>query len=134
MKKKHFKLHDNRQVVYRWLSSRAGSRARASWLGSARYFSEPRKEARLGSFQACEPLRAEPSRSKPEPAHEPRAFFPALVRTQECHQDICIDCVSVSWVSPWANHMSAVSMTPLTWSMPYTGPHHTTSLTFSCIS
>ena len=39
--------------------------------GSARYFSEPRKEARLGSFQAREPLRAEPSRSEPEPAREP---------------------------------------------------------------
>jgi len=32
------------------LSSRAGSRAGASRLGSARRFSEPRKEARLGSF------------------------------------------------------------------------------------
>ena len=51
----------------------------ASWLGSAQYFSEPRKEARLGSFQAREPLRAEPSRTEPEP----RAFFTALAAVAE---------------------------------------------------
>ena len=51
----------------------------ASRLGSARRFSEPRKEARLGSFQAREPLRTEPSRTEPEPSFEPRAFFPALM-------------------------------------------------------
>ena len=34
--------------------------------------------SRLVSFQAREPLQAEPSRSEPEPAREPRDFFPAL--------------------------------------------------------
>jgi len=53
----------------------------ASRLGSARHFSEPRKETRLGSFQAREPLRAEPSRTEPELSFEPRAFFPALAKT-----------------------------------------------------
>jgi hypothetical protein len=39
--------------------------------------------ARLGSFEAREPLRAEPSRSELEPAREPRAYFPALARRLE---------------------------------------------------
>ena len=60
------------------LSSRAGSRATASRLGSARHFHEPEKQARLGSLEAREPLRAEPSRSELEPAREPRAIFPTL--------------------------------------------------------
>jgi len=62
-----------------WPSSRAGSRAEASRLGSARCLDEPNIWARLGSFKARELLRAEPSCTEPEPAHEPRAFFPALI-------------------------------------------------------
>jgi hypothetical protein len=54
--------------------SRAGSRA-----GSARCKNELEEEARLGSFEAREPLRAEPSRTELEPAREPRANFPALL-------------------------------------------------------
>jgi hypothetical protein len=50
-----------------------------SQLGSARCKNELEEEARLGSFEAREPLRAEPSRSELEPAREPRANFPALV-------------------------------------------------------
>ena len=60
------------------MSSRAGSRATASRLGSARHFHELEKYARLGSLEAREPLRAEPSRSELEPARKPRAIFPAL--------------------------------------------------------
>ena len=48
--------------------------------GSARLGILASREKRLGSFQAREPLRAEPSRSEPEPAREPgELFFPALV-------------------------------------------------------
>jgi hypothetical protein len=54
-----------------------------SRLGSARCKNKLEEGARLGSFEAREPLRAEPSRSELEPAREPRANFPALV-TIEC--------------------------------------------------
>jgi hypothetical protein len=64
-----------------WAEPRAGSRALPSRLGSARYFSEPWNQARLGLVQSLEPLRAEPSLNEPELAHEPRAFFPALLLT-----------------------------------------------------
>jgi hypothetical protein len=57
-----------------------GSRA-----GSARYKNELEEEARLGSFEAHEPLRAEPSRTELEPAREPRANFPALYRQRQAN-------------------------------------------------
>jgi hypothetical protein len=60
------------------LGSRAGSRARASWLGSARDFYELVKPARLGSLAAREPARACPSLNELEPARRARAFFLAL--------------------------------------------------------
>ncbi|KAG2611694.1 hypothetical protein PVAP13_4KG234905 [Panicum virgatum] len=71
-------------------SARFGSASERAELGSARYFCEPENQARLGSVEAREParagsratlnnlLRAEPSRSEPEPSYEPRAIFPAL--------------------------------------------------------
>jgi hypothetical protein len=46
----------------------------------ARCKNELEEEARLGSFEAREPLRAEPSRTELEPAREPRANFPALLQ------------------------------------------------------
>ena len=69
-------------MVWPQLASRLASPGEPARLGSARHFSEPRKEARLGSFQAREPLRAEPSHTEPEPSFEPRAFFPALPLTR----------------------------------------------------
>jgi hypothetical protein len=39
---------------------------------------EPQKQSRLGLVQAREPLQTELRLSEPEPAHEPRTFFPAL--------------------------------------------------------
>ena len=39
--------------------------------------------SRLGSLEAREPLRAEPSRSELEPVREPRAIFPALLVATE---------------------------------------------------
>jgi hypothetical protein len=55
-----------------------GSRACASWLGSARDFFELAKPARLSSPAAREPARACPSRNELEPARRTRAFFLAL--------------------------------------------------------
>ena len=55
-------------------SARFGSASERAELGSARYFCEPKNLARLGSFEARELLRAEPS-------YEPRAIFPALLFT-----------------------------------------------------
>jgi hypothetical protein len=46
-------------IIFARLASRL-----ASWLGSARYKNELEEEARLGSFEAREPLRAEPSPSR----------------------------------------------------------------------
>jgi hypothetical protein len=60
----------------------------ASWLGSARCKNELEEEARLGSFEAHEPLRAEPSRTELEPAREPRANFQALVETPVCRRRV----------------------------------------------
>jgi hypothetical protein len=71
--------------------SRAGSRAGTSWLGSARCKNELEEEARLGSFEAREPSRAEPSRSELEPAREPRANFPALVYLEWSDKPITFD-------------------------------------------
>jgi hypothetical protein len=56
----------------------SGSRARTSWLGSARSFPELKNAARLGSTKAREPTRAEPNLAELEPARRARAFFPAL--------------------------------------------------------
>jgi hypothetical protein len=69
------------------LGSRAGSRARASWLGSARDFYELVKPARLGSLAAREPARACPSLNELEPARRARAFFPALGNTGHYAKD-----------------------------------------------
>jgi hypothetical protein len=61
-----------------WAKLASRSRAKASWLGSARCSSELKYLARLGSPQAREPLRTEPSCFELEPARELRAIFPAL--------------------------------------------------------
>ena len=68
-------------TIDKW--SIGGSAREPERAGSARLGILASREKRLGSFQAREPLRAEPIRSEPEPAREPRAFFPALATRKE---------------------------------------------------